>query len=77
MSNGWSGRGTQLYKIAEELPKAEYSTVSFDAPAHEKSPKRTTIMSEFSEPILELEKQFGPFKAAVGHSLGGIFPKLL
>lgn len=72
LSHGWSGRGTQLFKIADELVKAGYSTISFDAPAHGKSPGSTTIMSEFIETILELEKQFGPFEAAVGHSLGGM-----
>ena len=72
LSHGWSGRGTQLFKIADELIKAGFSTVSFDAPAHGKSVGKTTIMSEFVETILELEKQFGPFEAAVGHSLGGM-----
>jgi pimeloyl-ACP methyl ester carboxylesterase len=72
LSHGWSGRGTHLYKIADELLKAGYSTISFDAPAHGKSPGRTTLMSEFVETILEVEKQFGPFEAAVGHSLGGM-----
>jgi len=70
--HGWSGRGTQLFKIADELVKAGYSTISFDAPAHGKSPGKTTIMSEFVETILEIDKQFGPFEAAVGHSLGGM-----
>ncbi|MDD5150120.1 MAG: alpha/beta hydrolase [Flavobacterium sp.] len=70
--HGWSGRGTQLFKIADELIKVGYSTISFDAPAHGKSPGKTTIMSEFVESILEIERQFGPFEAAVGHSLGGM-----
>ncbi|HEY4628964.1 MAG TPA: alpha/beta hydrolase [Flavobacterium sp.] len=70
--HGWSGRGTQLFKIADELVKTGYSTISFDAPAHGKSPGKTTIMSEFVETILEIDKQFGPFEAAVGHSLGGM-----
>ena len=70
--HGWSGRGTQLFKIADELLKAGYSTISFDAPAHGKSPGKTTIMADFVEAILEIEKQFGPFEAAVGHSLGGM-----
>lgn len=70
--HGWSGRGTQLFKIADELVKAGYATISFDAPAHGKSPGRTTIMSEFVATILEIEKQFGSFDAAVGHSLGGM-----
>lgn len=70
--HGWSGRGTQLFKIADELVKAGYSTVSFDAPAHGKSPGKTTIMVDFIATILEIDKQFGPFEAAVGHSLGGM-----
>ena len=70
--HGWSGRGTQLFKIADELLKAGYSTISFDAPAHGKSPGKTTIMVDFIATILEIEKQFGPFKAAIGHSLGGM-----
>ncbi|KQB42239.1 alpha/beta hydrolase [Flavobacterium aquidurense] len=70
--HGWSGRGTQLFKIAEELLKNGYSTVSFDAPAHGKSEGKTTIMSEFIASILEIEKQYGPFETAIGHSLGGM-----
>ncbi|TDD93894.1 alpha/beta fold hydrolase [Flavobacterium cellulosilyticum] len=72
LTHGWSGRGTQLFKIADELINAGYSTISFDAPAHGKSPGKTTILSEFVETILEIEKQFGPFEAAIGHSLGGM-----
>ncbi|UPZ14661.1 alpha/beta hydrolase [Flavobacterium humidisoli] len=70
--HGWSGRGTQLFKIADELLAQGYSTVSFDAPAHGKSKGTTTIMSEFIASILEIEKQFGPFEIAIGHSLGGM-----
>lgn len=70
--HGWSGRGTQLFKIADELLQNGYSTISFDAPAHGKSEGNTTIMSEFIASILELEKQFGPFEIAIGHSLGGM-----
>jgi len=70
--HGWSGRGTQLFKIADELLKNGYSTVSFDAPAHGKSKGKTTIMSEFIASILEIEKQFGTFEIAIGHSLGGM-----
>jgi pimeloyl-ACP methyl ester carboxylesterase len=70
--HGWSGRGTQLFKIADELLKAGYSTVSFEAPAHGKSPGKLATMNDFIETILEIDKNFGPFKAAVGHSLGGM-----
>jgi pimeloyl-ACP methyl ester carboxylesterase len=70
--HGWSGRGTQLVKIADELISLGYSIISFDAPAHGKSKGNSTIMIEFIASILELEKQFGPFEFAIGHSLGGM-----
>ncbi|MDI1307035.1 MAG: alpha/beta hydrolase [bacterium] len=70
--HGWSGRGTQLFKIADELLKTGYSTISFDAPAHGKSPGKNTIMVDFIATILEIDRQFGPFEAAIGHSLGGM-----
>ena len=70
--HGWSGRGTQLFKIADELLLNGFSTISFDAPAHGKSGSRTTLMPEFIASILEIEKQFGSFEFAIGHSLGGM-----
>ncbi len=70
--HGWSGRGTQLFKIGDALIKEGYSTISFDAPAHGKSPGNSTIMTEFIASVFELEKQFGPFEIAIGHSLGGM-----
>jgi pimeloyl-ACP methyl ester carboxylesterase len=70
--HGWSGRGTQLFKIADALVKEGYSTISFDAPAHGKSPGNSSIMLEFIASIFELEKQYGPFEIAIGHSLGGM-----
>lgn len=70
--HGWSGRGTQLVKIADHLIEQGYSTISFDAPAHGKSKGNSSIMTEFIASILVLEKQYGPFEFAIGHSLGGM-----
>lgn len=70
--HGWSGRGTQLFKIADGLVNEGYSTISFDAPAHGKSTGNSSIMTEFIASIFELEKRFGPFEIAIGHSLGGM-----
>ncbi|WP_298153519.1 alpha/beta hydrolase [Flavobacterium sp.] len=70
--HGWSGRGTQLVRIAEALLKEGYATVSFDAPAHGKSSGKTTLMPEFNVCIEEINKLYGPFETAVGHSLGGM-----
>lgn len=61
-----------MVKIADELVKSGYQTISFDAPAHGKSQGKTTIMTEFIASILEIEKQYGPFEFAIGHSLGGM-----
>ncbi len=72
LTHGWSGSGTQLSKIADQLLKNGYSTVSFDAPAHGKSPGKRTILPHFLETIYHLEKSHGPFEAAIGHSLGGM-----
>jgi len=70
--HGWSGRGTQLVKIADALLENGYAIISFDAPAHGKSGSKTTIMPEFIASILEIDKQFGPFEFVIGHSLGGM-----
>lgn len=70
--HGWSGRGTQLAKIAKALLKNGYSTISFDAPAHGKAPGNMSMMPHFIECIHYLEKEYGPFTAAIGHSLGGM-----
>ncbi len=70
--HGWSGRGTQLVKIADRVLEMGYQVISFDAPAHGKSQGKTTLMPEFVASILELEKKYGPFEYAIGHSLGGM-----
>jgi pimeloyl-ACP methyl ester carboxylesterase len=61
-----------LVKIADAFLENGYSTISFDAPAHGKSGTKTTLMLEFIESVLEIEKSYGPFEFAVGHSLGGM-----
>ncbi len=70
--HGWSGRGTQLYKIADKLLENGFMTISFDAPAHGKSKSNSTMMTEFIATAMHLEKKYGPFEFAVGHSLGGM-----
>ncbi|KAF2517555.1 alpha/beta hydrolase [Flavobacterium salilacus subsp. salilacus] len=70
--HGWSGRGTQLWSIADALVKKGYSTISFDAPAHGKSTGKTSDMTEFITCIHELDKKYGPFEYAIGHSLGAM-----
>ncbi len=70
--HGWSGRGTQLVKIADAFLRKGYQTISFDAPAHGDSEGKSTLMPEFIDSILHLEKIYGKFEGVVGHSLGGM-----
>lgn len=72
LAHGWSGRGTQMPDITSRLINSGYEVISFDAPAHGRAPGNMSMMPHFIESILHLEKQFGPFYAAVGHSLGGM-----
>jgi pimeloyl-ACP methyl ester carboxylesterase len=70
--HGWSGRGTQLYKIADKLLENGFMTISFDAPAHGESTGNTTLMTEFITTSKFLETTYGSFEIAIGHSLGGM-----
>lgn len=70
--HGWSGRGTQLYQIADKILENKMMVVSFDAPAHGLSSGKNTTMIDFIKSIQQIDKEFGPFEAAVGHSFGGM-----
>lgn len=71
LTHGWSGRGTQLFTMADFFVSKGYEVISFDAPAHGKSPGNKTYMKEFVSCILEIEKHFD-FQGIIGHSLGAM-----
>lgn len=70
--HGWSGRGTQLYKIAETLVDQGFEILSFDGPAHGESSGNHIIFEEFVETVIYLNHTHGNFQAAIGHSFGGM-----
>ena len=70
--HGWSGRGTQLNKIADMFLEQGFMTISFDAPAHGHSTGIETMMSEFIVCVRVLSEKYGPFDFGIGHSLGGM-----
>ena len=49
-----------------------FQVFSFDAPGHGISTEKKTHMLEFVDSIWAIEKTFGSFKIAIGHSLGGM-----
>ena len=69
--HGWSGRGTQLYSFADQLQKETYEVISFDMPAHGQSPGNKTNVLELTYCIQDINQKFGPFDAAIAHSMGG------
>lgn len=72
MVHGWAGRGTQLFQIADKVLENRMMVVSFDGPAHGLSTGKRTNMMEFLEAIREVDKKYGPFDAAIGHSFGAM-----
>ena len=70
--HGWAGRGTQLYQMADKILENKMMVVSFDAPAHGLSEGKRTNMIDFIEAIRAIDKKYGPFHGAVGHSFGGM-----
>ena len=70
--HGWSGSGTQMSIMAKELVKNGFGVISFDAPAHGKASGKSSMMPFFIESVHHIEKKYGPFEAAIGHSLGGM-----
>jgi len=72
LAHGWAGRGTQVFQLADKILENKLMVISFDAPAHGLSSGKTTSMTEFIETIQQINKKYGPFDAAIGHSFGGM-----
>ncbi len=72
LAHGWSGRGMQLYYIAESLHKEGFHVVTYDAPAHGKSEGKRTNMLQMVETISHLDKAENGFDYFIGHSFGAM-----
>jgi len=70
--HGWAGRGTQIAHYIKALNAKGYHIISFDAPAHGNSSGTQTSLFEFTDIVFELDKRYGPFDAAITHSVGGM-----
>lgn len=70
--HGWAGRGSQLYNLADKILENRMMVISPDAPAHGLSSGKITNMLEYVETIKELDKKYGPFDYAIGHSWGAM-----
>lgn len=72
LAHGWSGRGTQLYNLADKILENRMMVISLDAPAHGASSGKITNMLEYLETLKFIDEKYGPFHAAIGHSWGGM-----
>lgn len=72
LAHGWSGRGTQLYEIADKLLENGMMVIAFDAPAHGQSGGKRTYLLDNLKVTEHIATNYGPFEAAIGHSFGGI-----
>lgn len=68
--HGWNGRGAQLGSFAAALNAVGLRAVAFDAPAHGRSPGRSTTIFEYAEAIQCIAQASGPLVGAIGHSFG-------
>ena len=72
IAHGYASYAYKFEHYIAPLLKMGYRVLAFDAPAHGKSKGNSSIMTEFIASILEIDKQYGPFEFAIGHSLGGM-----
>lgn len=70
--HGWAGRGTQLFQLADKILENKMMVISFDAPAHGLSSGKKATMIDYLRTIDQIDKEYGPFEAAIGHSFGGM-----
>lgn len=70
LMHGWESRATHMYSLVEPLLESGFQVVAIDGPMHGHSAGDQANLVAFSEAILAAEVAFGPFVAAVGHSLG-------
>jgi len=70
--HGWNGRGGQLSPFVQELLDRSYRVIAFDAPGHGRSSANSTNLPEISRIIQKIVQNYGPVKAGIAHSFGGL-----
>lgn len=70
--HGWSSHAGQMTAFVPPLLERGFRVVAFDAPAHGRAPGRRTDIFEIRDALLEVARRFGPPRAVLTHSLGGL-----
>jgi pimeloyl-ACP methyl ester carboxylesterase len=69
--HGWQGTQNDLDEIRNQLLARGWRTVTLDFPAHGRSPGRVMTIADMAEAVRSVVRKYGPFNAAIAHSLGG------
>jgi pimeloyl-ACP methyl ester carboxylesterase len=70
LAHGWGGRGVQLGSFVVPLLERGYRVVWFDQPGHGESGRGPVGLPDLVRAAQALGYVYGPFEAAIGHSLG-------
>ena len=71
LAHGWGSRAGRWATLAPLLVRAGFRVLTYDAPAHGRSPGRIASLPEFADALLRVVSAHGPAHGVVGHSLGG------
>jgi pimeloyl-ACP methyl ester carboxylesterase len=70
LSHGWNSSALRMYPIIEALRGGRYEVVAFDHIGHGESNGKHASLPRFARVISAMQQHYGPFHAAVGHSMG-------
>lgn len=70
LAHGWGGVAEQMEPFVAPLVERGYRVVWFDQPGHGDSRARQVTIADFVRAMRAIERAYGPFEAAVAHSLG-------
>ena len=70
--HGWSGRGAQLGSFVQPLVESGHRVVTFDLPAHGRTPGRRLNGYDGRDAVLQMGEALGPFQAVIAHSFGAV-----
>jgi len=70
--HGWSSHAPRFAPLAQALVARGWRVLAFDAPAHGRSPGRTSSLPQFIGALDAVVEKFGPVNALIGHSLGAL-----
>ncbi len=71
LAHGWGSRAGRWATLTPLLVGAGFRVITYDAPAHGRSPGRIASLPEFADALQSVVAAHGPAHGVVGHSHGG------